>query len=62
LSAGAQWVPLKNSRIDLGLAYLMFGNADINNDQSAAPNYQGRVTGSYEGNIYIVGMQYSQAF
>jgi len=62
LSTGAQWIPVKDSRIDLGLAYLMFGNADIDNDQSAAPNYQGRVTGSYEGNIYIIGLQYAQAF
>lgn len=62
LSAGIQWQPVKDSRIDLGASYLMFGNADINNDQSAAPNYQGRVTGSYEGNIYIIGLQYAQAF
>lgn len=60
VSSGLQWHPVKDNRVDLGLAYLMFGNSDINNNQTA--DGRGTVKGSYDGQIYILGLQYSQAF
>ncbi|HSD39203.1 MAG TPA: outer membrane protein transport protein [Rhodocyclaceae bacterium] len=60
LSLGTQWVPAKDSRIDVGFSYLLVGDADIDNNQSALG--RGRVTGAYKGNVMILGAQYSQAF
>lgn len=60
LSAGAQWKASEASRLDFGLSYLIIGDTEIDNNQLAAG--RGRVTGTYEGSVFIVGAQYSQAF
>lgn len=60
LSAGAQWKISKNEKFDLGAAYLYVRDTDINNDQIAAG--RGRVTGTYDSNVWILGAQYSRAF
>jgi long-chain fatty acid transport protein len=60
LSLGTQWVPAKDSRIDLGFSYLLIGDTDIDNNQAALG--RGRVTGTYKGSVMILGAQYSLAF
>ena len=52
----------KASKLDLGMTYIYIRDSKIDNDQSAAPNYRGRVTGDYSGDILIFGAQYSMAF
>jgi long-chain fatty acid transport protein len=60
LSLGTQWTPNKASRLDLGMTYIFIRDSKIDNDQTAAA--RGRITGEYEGNIWILGAQYSMAF
>jgi long-chain fatty acid transport protein len=60
LSTGAQWVPSKGSALDVGIAYLYIKEASIDNNQVASS--RGRVTGSYVGSAWILGVQYSMAF
>ena len=62
LSLGTQWLVDKASKLDLGVTYIYIRDSKIDNDQSAAPNYRGRVTGDYSGDILIFGAQYSMAF
>lgn len=59
-STGAQWLPSKNSKVDFGLTYIYVKDDRINNDQWAYG--RGIVKGDYEGNIWILGAQYSMAF
>ena len=61
-SFGTQWTPSKASRFDLGVSYIYVQDSKINNDQSSAVPSRGRVTGEYEGDIWVLGGQYSQAF
>lgn len=61
-SLGTQWAVNKTSKLDLGMTYIYIKDSTIDNDQSAAPNYRGRVTGEYSGDIWIFGAQYSMAF
>lgn len=61
-SFGAQWAPSKTSTLDLGVTYIHVKDSEIDNNQSAAPDFRGRVTGEYEGNIWILGAQYSMSF
>lgn len=60
LSVGTQWTPAKASVVDLGLAYLHVKDTDIDSNQSAQA--RGRVTGTYDTSVIILGAQYSQAF
>jgi long-chain fatty acid transport protein len=60
ISTGAQWALRGGSTLDLGLAYLMISDATINNDQRATA--RGLVKGSYSGNAWILGLQYSMPF
>jgi long-chain fatty acid transport protein len=60
LSLGAQWLPSKDSSMDLGVAYLYIRDGRINNDQSAAG--RGRVSGTYNNGAWILGGQYSVSF
>ena len=64
LSFGTQWMPNKGSRLDLGLAYLYVRDTRINKlVNTASQGYEaGRVTGKYDGDLWIFGAQYSQAF
>ena len=60
LSFGAQWSLDKASRLDLGATYIHVRDSKINNNQTALG--RGTVTGEYEGNIWILGAQYSMSF
>ncbi|MFT4173464.1 MAG: outer membrane protein transport protein [Rhodocyclaceae bacterium] len=59
-SVGAQWRPMKATRVDVGMSYLYIRDANIHNDQTTSG--RGLVDGSYSGNVLIFGAQYSQAF
>lgn len=59
-SLGAQWEPSKTSKLDLGVSYIYIRDSKIDNDQTA--DLRGRVTGDYEGNIWVFGAQYSMSF
>ena len=60
VSVGSQYLLGNGSTLDLGLAYLMIGGSDINNNQAALG--RGTVKGSYSGNAVILGVQYSMPF
>lgn len=60
LSIGTQYSFGKGSRVDLGAAYLLIRDANIDNDQSSSG--RGHIVGKYSGSVGIVGLQYSQAF
>jgi long-chain fatty acid transport protein len=60
ISTGAQWALASGSTLDLGVAYLMFANTTINNNQMAAG--RGLVKGDYSGNVWLLGVQYSMPF
>lgn len=60
LTLGAQWRPTNDDRVDFGLARIFIKDADIDNDQTAAG--RGRVTGTYESDLWLFGLQYSRAF
>lgn len=57
---GTQWTPDKASRVDLGVAYIYVRDSKIDNNQSS--DNRGYVAGEYEGNIWILGAQYSLSF
>jgi long-chain fatty acid transport protein len=59
-SAGAQWMVGKGAVMDLGATYLLVNNSQIDNNQLI--DGRGRVTGDYDANIWIFGVQYSRAF
>lgn len=61
-SIGTQWKPAKNTTIDVGGAYLLVKDADINNNQSGASPSRGTVTGTYDNRAIILGAQLSMAF
>lgn len=63
-SSGVQWQPRKGTRLDLGASYLYIRSAAIHNDQtSSSPTAnRGLVDGHYDGSVFILGLQYSQAF
>lgn len=60
LSIGAGYAMSKASRLDFGAAYLIIKDTEIDNNQISSG--RGRVTGTYEGSVLIMGLQYSQAF
>lgn len=60
LTTGGQWKLSPTARLDLGAAYLFIRDTDIDNDQSASA--RGRVTGSYDSSVWILGAQYSRSF
>lgn len=60
ISGGAQWKLSKDVRLDIGAAYLFVRDTNIDNNQLAAG--RGRVTGTYDSNVLILGAQYSQSF
>jgi long-chain fatty acid transport protein len=64
-SLGTQWKPAKNTTIDVGAAYLLIKDAEINNDQSTgttATTNRGIVKGTYDDKAFILGVQLSMAF
>lgn len=60
IAAGAQWTLASGSTLDVGLSYLMIADAPINNDQTAQA--RGLVSGSYNNNAWMLGVQYSMPF
>jgi long-chain fatty acid transport protein len=68
-SIGTQWKPAKNTTFDLGAAYLLVKDSQINNNQSVtvvdattAAQNRGTVKGSYDDRAFILGAQLSMAF
>jgi long-chain fatty acid transport protein len=61
ISTGAQWAMGGGSILDVGIAYLMFADATINNDQRGG-SARGLVKGNYTGSAWILGAQYSVPF
>ena len=51
-------MPDKESRVDLGMAYLHLKNNRINKDTPTG----GHLSGNYKGNMWVLGAQYSKAF
>jgi long-chain fatty acid transport protein len=62
LSLGAQWKPAKTTTIDVGAAYLLVKDGEINNDQTANAISRGTVKGTYDNSAIILGAQLSMAF
>ena len=64
VTTGGQFKPSKTSAIDIGLAYLRVKDTAVDNDQNTGVGVpqRGRVTGTYEGKVYILGAQYSHSF
>lgn len=60
LSVGAQWRPDADKRVDFGLARIFIKDTTINNNQASTG--RGVVVGDYRGNLWLFGLQYSQAF
>ncbi|PKO48084.1 MAG: long-chain fatty acid transporter [Betaproteobacteria bacterium HGW-Betaproteobacteria-4] len=59
-SLGAQWKPSKTTTLDVGAAYLLVKDTQIDNNQTAAG--RGRVTGDYDNQAFLIGAQLSMAF
>ena len=69
LSAGAQWKPSKTMAIDVGGTYIFVQDPEIDNNQIPSPltaanaaQNRGRVNGSYDASVWILGAQFSMAF
>ena len=66
LAVGAKYKVTKSAAIDAGYAHLFISNASINNTrgQLGLPANLGSttVTGSYEGSVDILSIQYTQSF
>jgi len=60
LSAGVKYNVSRNGALDIGYAYVKVKDADINNNQAALG--RGVVTGTYEGTVHVLGIQYQQSF
>lgn len=69
-SLGAQWQPAKGSTLDVGATYLYIKDVSIHNNQlsvNSVPQInallnRGLVDGTYSGNVWILGAQYSMQF
>jgi long-chain fatty acid transport protein len=65
LSFGTQWQPVKGSTLDFGVTYLYIQDASIHNNQpsTVSPTLnRGLVDGTFKGNVWILGAQYSMNF
>lgn len=60
VSFGARWSPDRENRVDIGLAHLFLNDTRIDSNKMA--DGQGRLTGEYSGDIWLMGVQYSRAF
>ncbi len=60
ISVGGQYQHNANSKLDFGLSYLIIDTTRINNNQTTGQTVpRGIVTGSYDSNAWILGIQYS---
>ena len=68
LAFGAKYRVTKSAAIDAGYAHLFISNASINNTRgqlnagAPSPTTNTTVTGSYEGSVDILSIQYTQSF
>lgn len=64
LSFGTQWLPTKETKLDLGVAYLFVRDSKINNDQTTGfgASARGIVNGETSASSWILGAQYSMGF
>jgi long-chain fatty acid transport protein len=65
LSLGAGWKVTPSSNLDVGYSHLFISSAKIDDNQTAAivgPPGNGRLTGSYDGSVDILSMQFTHNF
>ena len=65
LSLGAGWKVTPSSNIDVGYSHLFISSAKIDDNQTVAivgPPGNGRLTGSYDGRVDLLSMQYTHNF
>ncbi len=63
VSLGANWKLTPNSAVDVGYSHLFISNASINDNQSVpAKGRNGILTGSYDGSVDILSMQFTHNF
>lgn len=62
LAFGANWKITPSSSLDLGYAHLFISDASIDDNQFPKGKGAGRLTGSYDGNVDILSMQYTHNF
>jgi long-chain fatty acid transport protein len=60
LSIGSQYALSNSSALDVGFAYLVVKESDINNNQAASG--RGTVTGTFDAKVMLLGAQYSTSF
>ena len=65
LSLGAGWQVTPASKLDIGYSHLFISSAKIDDNQTVPivnPPGNGRLTGSYDGSVDILSMQYTHNF
>lgn len=62
LSFGAEYKVTENSVIDIAYTHLFIKDAPINNNDNQASLVNGRITGSYDGYVNILSVQYTHNF
>ena len=62
LSMGGQYRFSKASVLDVGVAYLYLRDPSISNNQTTSTPSRGLVSGTYSGNVWVIGTQYSHSF
>ena len=65
LSLGAGWKVTPSSNLDVGYSHLFISSAKIDDNQTASiagPPGNGRLTGSYDGSVDLLSMQYTHNF
>ena len=60
LSLGAGWKVTPSSNLDVGYSHLFISSAKIDDNQTATGN--GRLTGSYDGSVDLLSIQYTHNF
>lgn len=62
LSFGANWKVTPSSSLDFAYAHLFISNASIDDNRIANLKGEGRLTGTYEGDVNILSAQYNHTF
>ena len=61
LAIGAQYKPMPNFWIDVGYAYLIISDPNINQNQGNTPQ-NGLIAGSYSSNVNLLSAQLTYTF
>ncbi len=62
LSLGAGWQVTPASKLDVGYSHLFISSASIDDNQIPKGKNAGRLTGSYDGSVDILSMQFTHNF